>query len=94
MKYYNKEERELIETIEGEDWIEVDDLAEAIEEARIIAEATTAKSERMNIRMSEKDIKALKARAIEEGLPYQSLVSSVLHKYVSGQLVDKQKTRK
>ena len=94
MKYYNREERELIETIEGEDWTEVDNMTEAIEEARRIAQATTAKSERMNIRMSEKDIKALKARAIEEGLPYQSLVSSVLHKYVSGQLVDKQKTRK
>ena len=94
MKYYNREERELIESIEREDWTEVDNMAKAIEEARSIAEATTKKSERMNIRMSEKDIKALKARAIEEGLPYQSLVSSVLHKYVSGQLVEKQTSRK
>ena len=94
MKYYNKEEQKLIETIEKEDWTEVDNMAEAIEEAKRIAQATTTKSERMNIRMSEKDMKALKARAIEEGLPYQSLVSSVLHKYVNGQLVEKQTSRK
>jgi predicted DNA binding CopG/RHH family protein len=94
MKYYNKEERELIESIEGGNWTEVDHMSEAIEEARLIAQATTAKSERMNIRMSEKDMKALKAKAIEEGLPYQSLVSSVLHKYVNGRLVDRQKTKK
>ena len=93
MKYYNKEERELIESIEGEEWTEIDHMAEAIEEAARIAQATTTKSERMNIRMSEKDIKALKAKAIEEGLPYQSLVSSVLHKYVNGQLVEKQTSR-
>ena len=94
MKYYNKEEQKLIETIEKEDWTEVDNMVEAIEEAKRIAQATTTKSERMNIRMSEKDMKALKARAIEEGLPYQSLVSSVLHKYVTGQLVEKQTSRK
>ena len=39
----------------------------------------------MNVRISSADLKALKARAIEEGLPYQSLVTSVLHKYVTGQ---------
>jgi predicted DNA binding CopG/RHH family protein len=93
MKYYNKDEQKLIETIEKEDWTEVDNMVEAIEEAKRIAQATTTKSERMNIRMSEKDMKALKARAIEEGLPYQSLVSSVLHKYVNGQLVEKQTSR-
>jgi predicted DNA binding CopG/RHH family protein len=92
MKYHNEEERKLIEAIEGEDWTEVDDMAKALEDARRIAQATTAKSERMNIRMSERDIKALKARAIEEGLPYQSLVSSVLHRYISGQLVDREQT--
>jgi predicted DNA binding CopG/RHH family protein len=94
MKYYNNEERELIESIEGEDWTEVENMESAIEEARKIAQATTVKSERMNIRMSERDIKALKARAMKEGLPYQSLVSSVLHKYVTGQLVDRQNTKK
>ena len=54
-------------------------------EAQQIAAATIDKSERMNARVSSADLKALKA-AIEEGLSYQTLVTSVLHKYVTGQL--------
>lgn len=46
------------------------------------------KDRRINIRISSRDLEALQRRALEEGLPYQSLVSSVLHKYVSGGLED------
>lgn len=52
------------------------------------AEATFKKDKRINIRISSRDLEALQRRALEEGLPYQSLVSSVLHKYVSGSLKD------
>ena len=81
-----KTEREFIQSIERGEWREIEDVASAIAEARHIAAATLVKSERMNIRISSADLKALKARAIEEGLPYQTLVTSVLHKYVTGQL--------
>jgi predicted DNA binding CopG/RHH family protein len=90
MKYWDEEERKLIESIETEGWAEVPDMRSAIEEAEQIARKTTAKNERMNIRMNEGDLKALKARAVEEGLPYQTLVSSVLHKYVTGRLVKRE----
>lgn len=53
-----------------------------------LAEATIRKDKRINIRISSRDLEALQRRAIEEGLPYQSLVSSVLHKYVSGGFKD------
>ena len=86
MKDRLEDEREFIRSIESGEWREVGDLASAVVEARQIATATLAKSERMNVRISSADLKALKARAIEEGLPYQSLVTSVLHKYVTGQL--------
>ena len=86
MKDRLEDEREFIRSIERGEWREVGDLASAVVEARQIATATLAKSERMNVRISSADLKALKARAIEEGLPYQSLVTSVLHKYVTGQL--------
>jgi predicted DNA binding CopG/RHH family protein len=89
VRYHDDEERALIEGIEREEWREVENMQEAMAEAREIASATTAKSARMNIRISEADLRALKARAIEEGLPYQSLVTSVLHKYVSGRLVER-----
>lgn len=52
------------------------------------AEATVKKDKRINIRISGRDLEALQRRAMEEGLPYQTLVASVLHKYVSGGLKD------
>jgi predicted DNA binding CopG/RHH family protein len=51
--------------------------------------ATVAKTQRMNIRNSEKDLIALRVRAIKEGMPYQTLVSSILHKYLAGKPVGK-----
>ncbi len=45
---------------------------------------------RVNIRISRKDLEALQKRALAEGIPYQTLMASVLHKYVSGRLVEKQ----
>ncbi len=52
------------------------------------AEESFKKDKRINIRISSRDLEALQRRALEEGLPYQSLVSSVLHKYVSGGFKD------
>lgn len=43
----------------------------------------------MNIRISGEDLEALQKRAVEEGIPYQTLIASLLHKYVSGRLVEK-----
>jgi len=55
---------------------------------------TQNKTERMNIRMSKKDMENLKTIASREGLPYQSLVTSILHKYTTGLLVDINEARK
>ncbi len=52
------------------------------------AEETFKKDKRINIRISGRDLESLQRRALEEGIPYQTLVSSVLHKYVSGGLHD------
>ena len=86
MKLYDKEEKDLMESIEKEGWVSVDNLAAEIEKARTAAKATVTKSERMNIRISPKDLRRLKIKAMEEGLPYQTLVSSIIHKYITGQL--------
>jgi predicted DNA binding CopG/RHH family protein len=45
-----------------------------------------AKDQRMNIRIGKKDLEGIKAKALEEGMPYQTLVASIIHKYVSGKL--------
>ena len=55
---------------------------------QMTAEETFKKDKRINIRISSRDLGALQRRALEEGIPYQTLVSSVLHKYVSGGLHD------
>lgn len=52
------------------------------------AKETVKKDKRINIRISSRDLTALQNRALEEGLPYQTLISSILHKYISGGLYD------
>ena len=51
-----------------------------------IARNTMKKNRKINIRISENDLSALQRRAAREGIPYQTLIGSVLHKYVSGYL--------
>jgi predicted DNA binding CopG/RHH family protein len=53
-----------------------------------VAEASAKKDKRINIRISSRDLSAIQRRALEEGVPYQTLVASILHKYVSGSLYD------
>jgi predicted DNA binding CopG/RHH family protein len=66
-------------------------VATAAERARLEAAArsTASKDQRINIRLTSEDLGALRARALQEGIPYQTLISSVLHKYVSGRLLDR-----
>ncbi|PSF09214.1 hypothetical protein C7H09_08070 [Marinobacter fuscus] len=81
------EEQELLEAYEpGEFESDLD--ADRREYLMKAAEETFKKDKRINIRISSRDLEALQRRALEEGLPYQSLVASVLHKYVSGGLKD------
>lgn len=53
-----------------------------------LAEAASKKDKRINIRISSRDLSAIQRRALEEGIPYQTLVASILHKYISGTLYD------
>lgn len=53
------------------------------------AARATLKDRRLNIRLSAPVLEGLRARAAEEGLPYQTLIASVLHKFVTGRLIDK-----
>jgi predicted DNA binding CopG/RHH family protein len=82
----DKEEQELSESVERGEWRSVPNLKEEIMKAKEYARATVAKNQRMNIRVSKKDLDALKVKALEEGMPYQTLAASVLHKYLTGRL--------
>lgn len=87
MTKLDPEEKELLEEYESGEF-ESDLDAHRREYLARSAEETFKKDKRINIRISSRDLEALQRRALEEGLPYQSLVSSVLHKYVSGGLKD------
>ncbi len=83
----DQEERELLNSIENETWESVENVENEIKKHREIAKNTLKKDKRINIRLSSKDLEALKTHAVELGIPYQTLVSSILHQYVSGRLV-------
>ena len=60
-----------------------------LDDLRQSARATGQKDQRINIRLSSGDLQAIRTRALQEGIPYQTLISSVLHKYVSGTLQER-----
>jgi predicted DNA binding CopG/RHH family protein len=89
MKKLNREENELLKSVESGEWKSVPRLAAAVKRYREYAESTFKKNRRVNIRLSGQDLDAIQKRAIEEGMPYQTLISSLVHKYASGKLVER-----
>jgi predicted DNA binding CopG/RHH family protein len=85
----SKEDKEIIRSIEAGEWLPSLNSAVLKKQLRAAAKATTLKDQRMNIRIARKDMLALKAKALEQGMAYQTLVSSLLHKYVTGQLQER-----
>lgn len=84
-----KDELELLASYEAEEWKSAKKVKEQKEQYRAYARATLRKDKRVNIRISEKDLLALQKRAMRQGIPYQTLISSVLHKYVNGGFTEK-----
>ena len=89
MSKLKSEEKEILEAFESGRLKRIENVEKDIDEHRLVAEETFKKNARINIRLSSRDLRAIQARALKEGIPYQTLVSSVLHKFVDGQLVEK-----
>lgn len=83
----DKQEKDILEAFEAGEF-ESDLSAERKEFVQETAAQTFKKDKRINIRISGRDLVAIQRRALEEGMPYQTLVASILHKYVSGSLYD------
>ncbi|MCX5928197.1 MAG: hypothetical protein NTY40_00285 [Synechococcus sp. LacPavin_0920_WC12_MAG_50_7] len=79
------EEQQLLSTYAAGAWRSLATPG-VIQTLREAARATGQKDQRINIRLSSGDLQAIRTRALQEGVPYQTLISSVLHKYVSGNL--------
>ena len=82
----DREEKELLESFERGEWSSIRERKAEISRLGAAARATLRKNRRINIRLSDRDVIGLQAKAAEEGLPYQTLISSVLHKYLTGSL--------
>lgn len=86
MSKLDKEEREIQEAFEAGKLKRSRKASQIQKQHSEYAEAMFRKDARINIRLSSKDLRGLQKRALAEGIPYQTLIASVLHKYVEGRL--------
>lgn len=86
------EEQQILDSYDNDEWESIKTPA-LVAAYRKAAGDTFKKDKRVNIRISGKDLELLQERALIEGIPYQTLMSSVLHKYVYGNLVDKSRCK-
>ena len=88
MEKYSDYEKDMLESYENDEWQSSPDLKSDKKKYSQIARNTILKNKRINIRISERDLTKLKSKSVDEGMPYQTLVSSILHKYVSGKIIE------
>jgi predicted DNA binding CopG/RHH family protein len=77
------EEKELLEAFEKGELVSVKNVKKAKEDAVNAAKYTLNKAKNINLRLSEKDISKAKVKAAETGIPYQTLLSSIIHQFVN-----------
>lgn len=85
----DEEERDILEAYERGETVPVPDMEARIAEYQEAARVFLRKERRVNIRITNQDLFALKELAFEDGIPYQTLMASILHKYVTGRLVER-----
>ena len=88
-KFINNEEQEFIESLERDEWEPLEDIESWKNLLSKTATNTLTKDQRMNIRLTKNDLDGIKLKAIEEGIPYQTLIASIIHKYVTGKLCER-----
>jgi predicted DNA binding CopG/RHH family protein len=86
-----KEEKDILDSFERDEWVSVTNLTKRKKELMAYARNTLRKDKRLNIRISERDLLELQKKAVNEGLPYQTYVSSIIHKFINGNLVEARK---
>ncbi len=82
-------EKKILESFERDEWEPVPDLEKEVKKHQVYARNTLKKDKRINIRISSKDLEELQLVAVEDGIPYQTLISSILHRFLSGRLIEK-----
>ena len=82
------EELEILDSFEKEEWLSVL-TSERKSEIDEVARNTFKNTKRINIRMSERDFERIQVKALEENIPYQVLIRSVIHKYLDGRFLER-----
>ncbi|MEE4365331.1 MAG: CopG family antitoxin [Desulfotignum sp.] len=90
----DKEEKDILDSFERGEWKQVNDFKAEVKKHQEYARNTLKKDKRVNIRISSKVLEEIQALAVENGIPYQTLMTSILHRYVHGGLIDKQRLNK
>ena len=85
----DKDEKNILESFESGEWQSANNVKKEIEKHQKYARATLIKDKRVNIRISSKDLEELQIIAVEDGIPYQTLMSSILHRFINGRLVER-----
>jgi len=86
----SQEEKDILDSYENNEWISVKN-EESMTKYQAIAQATLKKDEQISIRISAHDLKLLQEKALIEGIPYQTLISSILHKYITNEFSERGK---
>jgi len=84
----DKEEQDILDSFERGEWRPVANRRQEIARHVAYARNTLAKDKRVNIRISSKDLEELQAIAVEDGMPYQTLMASVLHRFAAGRFME------
>lgn len=87
-KILTNKEKEILDSFEKGEWVPIKNWAKRKEELIKYARNTLKKDRRLNIRISERDLTELQRKAVIEGLPYQTFVSSIIHKFINGKLIE------
>jgi predicted DNA binding CopG/RHH family protein len=90
----DKEEKDILDSFERGEWKQVKNFKDEVKKHQEYARKTLKKDKRVNIRISSKVLEEIQALAVENGIPYQTLMTSILHRYVHGSLIDKPRPHK
>ena len=85
----DKEEQELLRSIDRKEWKRVKNFESEVSKLQQAAKNTLKKDQRISIRLAKHDLDGLKLKAVDEGIPYQTLIASLIHKYIIVRIVDK-----
>ena len=86
---YDKYEQDLLKSYDRDEWKSVKNVKNEINKYREYARNTLRKDKRINIRITSNDLENVQVIAIEEGIPYQTLIASIIHKFVTGKFIEK-----